>query len=622
MLLAGFGLLVAAAPEAVSLTVEGPEELVLGDVDRVPVVLTVPFDAEAQGRPLRIAVNVGRFTPVQSVGDDRYRTIYELPSTRFPQVALVAVWRETGPDADIAFFRIPLSARTVLPVQAPSGAAVTVAVGARTFGPVRARRGRARVELVVPPGVEEVRVSSRRDGQVSQATVDAGVPPYNRLTLAVSPYKIPADGRSFATVHAFYDVVPRPPHAAIRLSAPAGTVERAGRSSRGYLFRYRPARGRRVQRVELTGRVVSDPASGATVDLELGLPEPERLVPRLPTTPWIADGVSRPTMSGLVTDAQGLGVDGLAVEATVGTELQPVQPVGQGAYEIQLPPIPPRAYPAAGSVAVQFRAGTRTATIAVPVAVPPWPTQVELRLPESVSAALFPVRIEARDASGAQFEGPLRLRAARAAVEPDPASDRRWTVQPESGAPDVDLEVVDAEGVVRLQRTVRLRGGGGFDVGVRAGTLVSGDLLWLAGLELGWRPGWLDGRWRWALRGSVFRRQQDFEVDLATDRSVEARAALWTVPISGGITVDVWRAERWSIYGGGLATAAIGIESVRTDFADPQRRTLVFPGGEAVLGAVWSGWWVELSGGGIRVQASDLDAPDLGFAFTVGGRLD
>ncbi len=50
-------------------------------------------------------MNVGSFSEPMRLGPGKYRVTYVPPTTRFPQVALVAVWRETGTDARIDFKR-------------------------------------------------------------------------------------------------------------------------------------------------------------------------------------------------------------------------------------------------------------------------------------------------------------------------------------------------------------------------------------------------------------------------------------------------------------------------------------------------------------------------------------
>src|SRR6266568_4464825 len=91
--------LVPAAAQSASLTVEdGP--IVLGRTEQAMVVLEVEEPAGTEEQPIRLAVNVGSFGPVERVGPGRHRVCYTPPTTRHPQVALVA-WRRrrAGPCA-------------------------------------------------------------------------------------------------------------------------------------------------------------------------------------------------------------------------------------------------------------------------------------------------------------------------------------------------------------------------------------------------------------------------------------------------------------------------------------------------------------------------------------------
>src|SRR5215831_2531942 len=138
----------SADAQSIALRVETDKPLVLGDVEEVPVAFEAPETKETEDRPLRVAVNVGGFSTIERVGSGSYRAKYHLPETRFPQVALVAVWRETGPDAQIEFLRIPLFGRTRLPVKSMRGAEIRVVAGNETYGPVLAD-ARGKAELLI-----------------------------------------------------------------------------------------------------------------------------------------------------------------------------------------------------------------------------------------------------------------------------------------------------------------------------------------------------------------------------------------------------------------------------------------------------------------------------------------
>ncbi|MFP2927296.1 hypothetical protein ACLESO_19275, partial [Pyxidicoccus sp. 3LG] len=128
----------AGAARGASLSLDqGP--VVLGRTESVGVTLRVEEPATGALGPLRLAVNVGSFGPVTRQGPGVYRAVYTPPSTRFPQVALVAVWHEAGPESPIEFLRIPLYGTTRLEVRARPGAEARIRVGLDEFGPVEGR---------------------------------------------------------------------------------------------------------------------------------------------------------------------------------------------------------------------------------------------------------------------------------------------------------------------------------------------------------------------------------------------------------------------------------------------------------------------------------------------------
>lgn len=616
----------------VELQVDGPEPLVLGEVETVDVILRAPETPEVAGRPLRLSVNVGAFGPVEAVEPGVYRSTYRLPEAAFPQVALVAVWRETGPDADIRFFRIPLHGRTVVPVRAPSGSRVTVRVEDAVFGPVTAAGGRAEVPIIVPPGVEEVTVVSRRGDEVSQAQIAAGVPPYNRLTLALTPYKVPSDGASQAILHAYVDRVPPVAPERVQVSAPRGRLERLEAQGSVYRFRYVPDRADARARVTLTGRVAGEPASAAEAELELGLPVPERVVLPPASEPWVADGVTPFEVSVLVTDQLGLGVDGLELTARAApANLEEVRPEGDGRYRLRLAPL--ATYPPAGQVeltvtAPRDDAAPLRAEVALPVVPPPWPTAVEID-PEAEleDPNLAFVRWRAEDAAGAPFDGggfEVTVNG-DAAGPPQPEGPGRYRspFDPGPHRRRVEARVAHPRGVT-AERPVRIdRDQARLEVGARVGPLYSEGLHLLGGVGVGVRLPGLGERVVARLRVAFFQRAQTLDVDFAGgEEALDARLAM--LPIGLGATVDALRFRRGAIYVGAFGLMAPGFETLEPRFAGRvQRGGGLWAGVEGVAGVAWRGLFVELGAAALPSVGggSDLQAPEALWSATLGYRL-
>ncbi|MCI0569946.1 MAG: Ig-like domain-containing protein [Myxococcaceae bacterium] len=332
-------LLVPAVASAASLSLDrGP--VVLGRTRSVGVTLRVEEPPGSEGRPLRLSVNVGSFGAVTRVSPGVYRTEYSPPSTRFPQVALVALWRETGPEAPLEFLRLPLYGATRLPVAAPPRARVTATVGLDSFGPVRTdRRGKAEIPLEVPPMVTDATVSVvDAAGKVTRRHVPVASPPYNRLTLALVPHALVADGREWARVDVFYDAGREVRPDEVELVPSLGNVEFLRAEPGGRLvYRYVAPAEAREREVEFHARVVGDPQAEGRARLTLGLP-PAAVVQVLPPEkPLQADGKSRATVRVRVLDTSGLGLPSQQVKVrTAAGTVEAVREEAAGDYTVEL----------------------------------------------------------------------------------------------------------------------------------------------------------------------------------------------------------------------------------------------------------------------------------------------
>ncbi|MHB8419207.1 MAG: hypothetical protein ACYDCL_14115 [Myxococcales bacterium] len=404
---------VSAAALASSIALDrGP--IVLGETG--PVGVTVrsaegPGEAE---RPLRLSVNVGSFGEIVRSSPGVYRTVYTPPPTRFPQVALVAVWRETGPDAPIDFLSVPLYGTTRIPVRVKAGAEVRATVGPEQVGPIVAGPGgKVVLQLQVPPGVREATLLVReRGGAVRQRSLPIQVPPYDRLTAALVPHAVVADGVSRVRLVVYYEgdadaVAPQD----IRVLSSRGQaiLERAERKR--FVYRYVPPAGCPDRDIAFSISVASDRAAVAKAAVRLGLPPPSRLVLRPPSRPLVADGRSTAAVRLLALDEGGLGIPLKDLEITAnGARLPAARYLGDGLYESTL--TAPAAYPPGGLVELTAKAGGSPALQAT--------ARYQLlpgRRPKSVAARLSPspapadpsaaetLRLEVRDESGQPLGG-------------------------------------------------------------------------------------------------------------------------------------------------------------------------------------------------------------------------
>ena len=189
-----------------------PERFVKG-VDEEATITVRCFDAE--GRPLEgtrpvLTVNVGSLDELEEIGNPGEWATRYLPSeARYPEVAVFAAllpWPSRGgPAFSVAHAVLPLAAAIDLPGEVRPRVAVTVKIAGEEFGPVISDgRGRFDVPVVVPPGHGAGRgVSVDSFGNRRETEIDLRLPQTNRVTAAVHPELLLADGESRARIIAF-----------------------------------------------------------------------------------------------------------------------------------------------------------------------------------------------------------------------------------------------------------------------------------------------------------------------------------------------------------------------------------------------------------------------------------
>ena len=141
----------------------------------------------------RILCSAGRVEDLVREGPTSFSARFLLPSTRFPQVAILVA--DFSHDSLIlrGALAVRLRAATSPGFHTDPGARVTVKVVDKEFGPVLAPAdGNVHVPVVVPPGVDFALVQSVNSrGQASQQLLDLAIPRARRA-LVVAPEKLVA----------------------------------------------------------------------------------------------------------------------------------------------------------------------------------------------------------------------------------------------------------------------------------------------------------------------------------------------------------------------------------------------------------------------------------------------
>ncbi len=197
------GAAVAAAPASVELELT-PRAPVKG-VD-VEATLLITLGGDARQPPPVLRANVGTLEAVERVGPGAFRARYLLPTTRFPEVAIIvafAPWpHPQAVEGAVGVLRVPLASAVEVPGKAEPGARVTLTLAGKTFGAVEAGSdGTFRLPAVVPPGfgvAQATTVDRARNRRT--APLDLRLPPTDQLACVVTPTRLPADGSAQARV--------------------------------------------------------------------------------------------------------------------------------------------------------------------------------------------------------------------------------------------------------------------------------------------------------------------------------------------------------------------------------------------------------------------------------------
>ncbi|MFZ5442571.1 MAG: hypothetical protein ACOZQL_21350 [Myxococcota bacterium] len=156
--------------------------------------------------PPVLRANVGTIDSLERVGPGRFTARYVLPTTRFPEVAIIVAFspwpHPQSVEGAFGVLRVPIASAVEVPGRAEPGAEVTLTLDKTTFGPVTAAAdGTFRLPVVVPPGFGVAKTSTRdRVGNKRAAQLDLMLPPTDQLACVVTPTRLPADGASKARV--------------------------------------------------------------------------------------------------------------------------------------------------------------------------------------------------------------------------------------------------------------------------------------------------------------------------------------------------------------------------------------------------------------------------------------
>lgn len=166
--------------------------------------LTIRLGGEARQPPPVLRANVGTLGALERTGPGVFRAQYQLPATRFPEVAIIvafAPWpHPQAVEGALGVLRVPLASAVEVPGRAEPGANVTLTLAGKSFGPVVAGAdGAFRLPVTVPPGFGVAQTTTvDRARNRKTASLDLRLPPTDQLACVMTPTRLPADGAAQA----------------------------------------------------------------------------------------------------------------------------------------------------------------------------------------------------------------------------------------------------------------------------------------------------------------------------------------------------------------------------------------------------------------------------------------
>lgn len=161
---------------------------------------------DAESAPPVLRANVGLLEGLAPVGPGHYRAKYLLPTTRYPEVAIIVAFtawpHPQSIHGSMGVLRVPLATAVEVPGRTEAGAEMRLTIAGQSFGPVTAGPdGAFRLPVVVPPGYGKATGTAvDRIGNKRTVPIDLMLPPTDQLACVVTPSKLPADGASKARV--------------------------------------------------------------------------------------------------------------------------------------------------------------------------------------------------------------------------------------------------------------------------------------------------------------------------------------------------------------------------------------------------------------------------------------
>jgi len=301
-----------------------PTSLITGDegVNLSVALSSGSVESRDQGA-LRLAASVGEPGAISGAGAGTYAARLDVPEATSPRCVQVTAVDARAPEQNYGAMAVPQTVRETVRVTGEADSQLMVRVGDRERGPFPADAyGAAKVELDLPPGTEELVVTSLVDGQRKEATQAVTLAAARRVQLFPLPETIGADPATPYPLRV-HVVAPdcRPDAAAdLDVQVTAGSVGEPHHEGYGvYVIDYTPPE--RPGPLTVTASLAGggwDQASKASTNLGPASTDPVSTLTVTSETQRVQpNGLSAVALTVVARDARGLPVRDLPLSLTV-----------------------------------------------------------------------------------------------------------------------------------------------------------------------------------------------------------------------------------------------------------------------------------------------------------------
>ena len=225
--------------------VSNPPKIVLGQDKDATISFTLDGAVGSVGsRDLQVSASAGEVTNLTHLGQGKFTARFVAPKVNYPQLTMITVVDRRNPGNIFGQVVLPMVGKTDYPVRAAPGSTVILRIAEQEYGPVQAdETGRAKVPVIVPPGVQFATKIQVLNGVSTQDQLNLRVPETKRIQLFPVPKGMPADGATRVPIRVLVLTPEGQPdvNAGVNFTATGGMVGKAVHEGEGiFLAEFTP----------------------------------------------------------------------------------------------------------------------------------------------------------------------------------------------------------------------------------------------------------------------------------------------------------------------------------------------------------------------------------------------